>query len=552
VSPHPVLILHLPSLQDPTIACANLLLKSTPSEIDFYLLAPKNILIECQALCRKPKRAVVVRPESGFVKAVQEIAEAHPGSDLIFAGADVAPQNEDWFPKIQSKALSSPNIAAIGVKTLSPKFDIYSFGRRIVSPLGIHENYANLWWNEENLGQTSNLEKMDSVAGTLCYVRRTSFDAVGGFDPQFCPWKYDPLMAPRWIEFDDLFLRMIVKEYSVQVEPSIAVVFTPVELNDEEKKLRLNVLTWTFDEWEKKWGWNPEYPEPHAIRQKWGETPLCRWIGKNLLDDWDSPQPPVDVVILTYNDLPNLKECLAHLEKTDYPNFTVWILNHGCVDETPEFLKTLPGRYPFPVKIVDAPVNVGIPAANNWMIKVTSAPVIAFLDSDAFIPPHWLRHLVETLRRHPYAGLVGVKVVERHDPKQITWSEKTLWTNDGKSSEEIDHGQRDYIARTLISTGCCQVYRRKVFSTVGVFDLNFGPIGLSDIEHHIATRAAGYDILYDGFVTVRHSFRKRLKKDMNLFNINQSKMAVKWGAAVSYVLDRAIDRFDRKETFPVE
>ncbi|MES2310443.1 MAG: glycosyltransferase, partial [Verrucomicrobiota bacterium] len=390
------------------------------------------------------------------------------------------------------------------------------------------------------------------VAGTLCYVRRPAFDAVHGFDESFCPWRFNPLLNVRWIEFDDFCLRTVVQGFQIEVDPSVTVVFSPPELDEEEKKLKKEISPLIYEAWEKKWGWNPAYPEPHAIRAKWNETPLCRWIGKNLLDTWESPQPPVDVVILTYNDLPNLKECLSHLEKSDYPNMTVWILNHGCTDQTGEFLKTLPQNFPFPVKIVDAPVNVGIPAANNWMIKVTSAPVIAFLDSDAFIPPHWLSHLVETLRTHPYAGLVGVKVVERDNPKQITWSERCLWKNDGSSPHEIDEGQRDYIARTLISTGCCQVYRRKVFTTVGVFDLNFGPIGLSDVEHHIATRAGGYDILYDGFVTVRHSFRKRLKRDMNLFNVNQGKMAIKWGATVSYILDRAIDYFDRKKTFSIE
>ncbi|MES2308364.1 MAG: hypothetical protein V4507_05845, partial [Verrucomicrobiota bacterium] len=103
VPANPLLILHLPSLKESTIACANLLLKSTPPEVEYYLLAPKNILVECQIIVRRPKKAIIVRPESGFVKAIQEIAKSNPDCDLIFASADVAPQDADWFSKIQAK-----------------------------------------------------------------------------------------------------------------------------------------------------------------------------------------------------------------------------------------------------------------------------------------------------------------------------------------------------------------------------------------------------------------------------------------------------------------
>lgn len=548
-----LLILHIDFLDESTLSSANLLLQGLPSETPFYLLAPKSIIIECRNLIRKPDHVYPVSLESGFVKRVQEIAQNRPDFDFIFASGNVAPQEKNWFSKLLSKVQAIPQASAIGVKTLSSaQLDINSLGRRVISLFGIQSEYVDLWKDEVDLGQTSLLDKIDSVAGTLCYIRRTAYDAVDGFDDSFCPWKLDPHLSPPWIVFDDFCLRTIVKNHCVTIEPTIGVLYTPRSLPLENDEQQSSVDQTVLRLWKEKWGWNPWYPEPHAIRKKWGETPLCRWIGINLLDTWDTPQPPVDVIVLTHNDLPNLKESLAHFEKSDYPHAAVWILNHACTDETNDFLKKLPSQYRFPVKVVELPINIGVAAANNWMVQATQAPVIAFLDSDAFVPPHWLSQSIETLRRHPYAGIVSVKVVERDQPDIITWSEKRLCDEGSGSTHEIDKGQRDYIARTLISTGCCQVYRRKVFSVAGMYDLHFGPSGISDIEHDLAVRTAGYDILYNGFITVRHSFRKRLKRDMNFFMANRSKIPFKWGNTAAYILDRTLDEYGRRETFPSE
>jgi len=97
------------------------------------------------------------------------------------------------------------------------------------------------------------------------------------------------------------------------------------------------------------------------------------------------------------------------------------------------------------------------------------------------------------------------------------------------------------------------LYRRKVFETAGAYDIGFSPSQLDDLDHFVAVRNAGYDILFDGRVAVEHKINSgadRSPRAQSSQAANFGRLVGKWGENAFEILESAIDRGGRRETYP--
>ena len=73
------------------------------------------------------------------------------------------------------------------------------------------------------------------------------------------------------------------------------------------------------------------------------------------------------------------------------------------------------------------------------------------------------------------------------------------------NEDEFDYGQFDYIDIVDHVIGCLHIYDRKILlEDVGLFDIRYSPCQFVDIDHHLRVRLAGYNIVYNGFISFRH------------------------------------------------
>jgi len=84
--------------------------------------------------------------------------------------------------------------------------------------------------------------------------------------------------------------------------------------------------------------------------------------------------PKVSILILNYNGINYLKECLDSVLKTSYPNYEVIVIDNGSRDGSPELVKQYNGVHLFKLN-----TNLGFAAAYNLAVKRCSSPYIAFL-----------------------------------------------------------------------------------------------------------------------------------------------------------------------------
>jgi len=486
----------------------------------------------------------------GVASALNAGFAAVPGRDIVRLHADVVIETPGWLGKLVAAATSQPQAGVVGVRLVYPDGRIESEGRAIVSGFGFHPRHRPRCAFQAETAAGRLLE-VDSVSGALAYYRREVIDRVGGLDENY---------GPAWFEDDDFCFGARRLGFKVYIEPAVRAVhytranpptFTAYFPNSETT---LSQLTHKFKEagahiqaeyWERKWGWHPFHPDVNEIRRLYGTTEICWQIGEKLRFKPSSDFPSVDCCFVTWNALPLLKRMLESLARTDYPanRLKVYIANNGSTDATLDHLKSLQAAYPFPIQIIDLAVNTGVAAGLNFAMTAGSGELVARLDDDIILPPDWLNLLLRDLVSRPFAGCVGTKTVSDDDRRAIQWACPHSYPVGYNHRDEADDGHADYLARVSNIHGCCNLYRRDTLVRCGLIDIRYSPSQYDDIDHHMALINAGYEVLYNGRVSVIHKINNGLDRSaagLASGAANANKMFGKWGRDVFEILDTAI------------
>ncbi len=109
----------------------------------------------------------------------------------------------------------------------------------------------------------------------------------------------------------------------------------------------------------------------------------------------------VSVVVATYNGARTLNACLASLQRLNYPDYEIILVDDGSTDRTPEIAKKFPA-----VRYVRQE-NLGLSAARNAGIAAATGEIVAFTDDDCRADEDWLYHLAGDLLRSDFVGMGG-------------------------------------------------------------------------------------------------------------------------------------------------
>lgn len=226
----------------------------------------------------------------------------------------------------------------------------------------------------------------------------------------------------------------------------------------------------------------------------------------------------VAVAFYTYNKLTLTLDTLGSLLDSDIGPASVALLNNGSTAFSREDLDagvraTARGRA---VEVVHLPVNVGAPAARNWLWSLPSscrADFVAYLDDDVLLPRHWLAAFLQDLAEDPGAAVVGPKILNPTPLPTVQYGWRFfLKTGPGlirftdNAPLVMDLGQYDLSRPCLSVMGCCHLFNRRLCERLGLpgFDVRFTPSQVDDIEHDLQVWKAGARVLYDGRAAVTH------------------------------------------------
>lgn len=118
--------------------------------------------------------------------------------------------------------------------------------------------------------------------------------------------------------------------------------------------------------------------------------------------------PFMSVVVCSYNGAATIRDCMEGLQRLEYPNFEVIVVNDGSTDKLAEIVAE------YPVTLISTP-NKGLSSARNTGLHRAQGEIVAYIDDDAYPDPHWLQYLAYAYRTTAHAGMGGPNIVPPKD-----------------------------------------------------------------------------------------------------------------------------------------
>ena len=223
----------------------------------------------------------------------------------------------------------------------------------------------------------------------------------------------------------------------------------------------------------------------------------------------------VAVCLYTAGKALEIDATLAALAASNLAGARVVVLDNGSQDATPQVLAAWKERLGQGMAVLTLPVNIGAPAARNWLMghaAVAGTDFTAYLDDDALVPPDWLARFAEAVRAYPAAGVWGCKVADLPVPARIQSTDihflesgEDLPAFSSLCTQDLDFGQFDYLRPCLSVTGCCHLFRTRELQASGGFDIRFSPTQYDDCDHDLRLAASGRPPVYQGHLRVAHA-----------------------------------------------
>lgn len=247
------------------------------------------------------------------------------------------------------------------------------------------------------------------------------------------------------------------------------------------------------------------------------------------------------VLVYSWNKADLLADTLDSLLSSDIGQAGVFALDNGSTDHTPDVLRRARKAFgPDRFHVETLPVNVGAPAARNWLLSlpgVRKAKWAAFLDDDVVLPGDWLLRLLGAARGRDNVGAVGCRITAARPPFGLQSGDYNLFPAPpaptgpdelpnrvqvfDNCAGSLDTGLFTYSRPCLSVSGCCHLVNLESIEKTGGFDLRYTPSQFDDLDRDLRACLAGMPALYAGHLAVRHVQHSSLAKSRTAGQIGQ-------------------------------
>jgi len=217
--------------------------------------------------------------------------------------------------------------------------------------------------------------------------------------------------------------------------------------------------------------------------------------------------PEVAIIVVNWNRVQDVLECLDSVKKIQYPNFQVIVVDNASSDGSVAAI-----RQKFPeVCLIESKENMGFVEGNNIGLKTAAAQGAAYallLNNDTLVAPDFLGCLIDVAESDPkiavvgptiyYAGSAGHPV---EGSPNIVWSaggaiDRKRGTTRMLGLDEDDSGQFGQQPRLVdFVTGCALLVKMAVLAETGLLDARFFAY-YEETEWCVRIRSKGYHILH--------------------------------------------------------
>ncbi|HEY0827517.1 MAG TPA: glycosyltransferase [Bacilli bacterium] len=211
----------------------------------------------------------------------------------------------------------------------------------------------------------------------------------------------------------------------------------------------------------------------------------------------------VAIVLLNWNNYSDSFECIKSLEKLEYFNYHVFLVDNNSHDNSFELLHKNYSDKLFKMEItfIKSLVNLGFAGGNNLALKKCfneGYGYIWLLNNDTVVESGTLCNLVNEIKYDHNIGIVGSKIYYYQTNK--------LWFAGGKVNsltggtkhiglKEIDIGQYDETREVDYISGCSLLLRRELIASIGYMSEDYF-LYYEDTDWNLQAKKRGWKIKY--------------------------------------------------------
>lgn len=225
--------------------------------------------------------------------------------------------------------------------------------------------------------------------------------------------------------------------------------------------------------------------------------------------------PRVSVVVLNYNRQFALLECIASLKASTYRNFDLLVVDNRSRDKSLEMLRK---EHP-DVAYTLAPANLGYAGGMNFGLRIAlkqNPKYMFMLNSDTYVDPNAMAHLVEAMDAHPRAALANGTFLYYDEQDKIWYAggEIVSWRASAFSFRKLSVDSQ--VKKVSFITGCAFLGRTTALESVGGFDDRFF-MYLEDAGLSVRLLDMGFELLYVPQARVLHKVEHEGEQPLALY-----------------------------------
>jgi GT2 family glycosyltransferase len=254
--------------------------------------------------------------------------------------------------------------------------------------------------------------------------------------------------------------------------------------------------------------------------------------------------PDVAIIILNWNGWSDTIECLDSLDKINYTQLNIILIDNGSDDNSIEqlenYLKNKSNyihqrfsnneqgdiyRTAIGTKIVfiKNDINHGFARGNNigmeYASRVLNPKYIILLNNDTIVSERFLSELIAEAEKDPRTGICGAKLLSATDTSVIDSTGHIIrWgAVVDRGNGEIDKGQYDNKLEIVGAMAACCLYRKDMLDDIGLFDESFHT-AYEDAELSWRAFKSGWKGRFVPTAIVYHKRGKSIRRNYDVFN----------------------------------
>ncbi|MCL5257126.1 MAG: glycosyltransferase family 2 protein [Chloroflexi bacterium] len=214
----------------------------------------------------------------------------------------------------------------------------------------------------------------------------------------------------------------------------------------------------------------------------------------------------ISVIVVNWNGLEFLPDCLSSLERQEYPADEIIVVDNGSRDGSADYVRE---HHPGAI-LVETGRNLGFAGGANAGIRQAHGDLIATINNDMVLSPQWIKQMVLAAGAYPAFGMIASTITFSSRPDIIA-SAGIEVRRDGVITDRLIGQAYGELAKqnpyeVFGPSAGAAVYRRKMLDDVGLFDESyFAYLEDADLAWRARLRGRRCLLIPNAFATHRYS-----------------------------------------------